>query len=83
MAADGCQTASDSREAAFGGRSADRQRRRKQKHFIEAAKLGRLDQMLFFSAPLTTRAQLSGRTWLIKKHLFLITTFEIRYQEKQ
>ena len=27
-------------------------------HLIEAAKRGRLDQMIFFSAPLTTRAPL-------------------------
>ena len=30
----------------FVGRSADRQRRRKKKHLIEAAPFGRLDQML-------------------------------------
>ena len=30
-------------------------------HLIEAAKRGRLDQMLFFSAPLTTRAPSAGR----------------------
>ena len=46
MAADGRRTVSDGREAAFGGRSADRQRRRKKKHLIEAAPFGHLDQML-------------------------------------
>ena len=37
-------------------RRACRQRCRKKYHLIEAAKRGRLDQMIFFSAPLTTRA---------------------------
>ena len=34
------------RQGVFGGRSADRQRRRKKNHLIEAALFGRLDQML-------------------------------------
>ena len=55
MAADGRRTASDGREMAFGGRSADRQQRRRKKHLIEAAPFGRLDQML--------RTTVQGRVW--------------------
>ena len=46
VAADGRRTASDVREATFGVRFGDCQRRRKKMHLIEAAPFGRLDQML-------------------------------------
>ena len=46
VAADGRRTVSDGSEAAFGGCSADRQRRPEKKHLIEAALFGHLDQML-------------------------------------
>ena len=63
-------------------------------HLIEAAKLGRLDQMLFFPAPLTTRAPPTTvrrpdarpdvrSDVAFQETCFLESTFDIRFREKQ
>ena len=60
-----------------------RQRRQKKNHLIEVAPFDRLDQMLSTLVGLCPPAQnRAKKAWLIKKRLFSMTTFEIRYQEK-